>query len=466
MGGFFGVASKNDCVFDLFFGIDYHSHLGTKKGGMAVHGENGFDRAIHNISNSPFRTKFEQDVLEMKGNLGIGCISDTEPQPLIVRSHLGNYSITTVGRINNTDELVEQLFKDGTPHFLEMSGGDINPTELVASLINMKDTLVEGIRYAQEKIDGSMSMLIMTPDAIYAARDLLGRTPVAIGVKKDAFCAAFESSSYINLGYVDYKELGPAEIVKFKYDKCETVSEPRKKMKMCTFMWVYYGYPSSCYEGLNVEELRYRCGRFMAKRDDVVADTVAGIPDSGTPCAIGYSQESGISFTRPFIKYTPTWPRSFMSQYQHQREVVAKMKLIPLQALIENKRLMLVDDSIVRGTQMKDTAEFLYEHGAKEVHVRSSCPPIMFGCKYLNFSRSTSDMDLIARRVLASKGITDVKEMEPYLDPETAEYNRMVNDISAKLSFTSLRYNRLDDMLAAVGIDECDLCTYCWNGKE
>lgn len=466
MGGFFGVASKNDCVFDLFFGIDYHSHLGTKKGGMAVHGENGFDRAIHNISNSPFRTKFEQDVLEMKGNLGIGCISDTEPQPLIVRSHLGNYSITTVGRINNTDELVEQLFKDGTPHFLEMSGGDINPTELVASLINMKDTLVEGIRYAQEKIDGSMSMLIMTPDAIYAARDLLGRTPVAIGVKKDAFCAAFESSSYINLGYVDYKELGPAEIVKFTYDKCETVSEPRKKMKMCTFMWVYYGYPSSCYEGLNVEELRYRCGRFMAKRDDVVADTVAGIPDSGTPCAIGYSQESGINFSRPFIKYTPTWPRSFMPQFQTQRELVAKMKLIPLQTLIENKRLMLVDDSIVRGTQMKDTAEFLYEHGAKEVHVRSSCPPIMFGCKYLNFSRSTSDMDLIARRVLASKGITDVKEMEPYLDPETAEYNRMVNDISAKLSFTSLRYNRLDDMLAAVGLDECDLCTYCWNGKE
>ena len=466
MGGFFGVAAKNDCVFDLFFGVDYHSHLGTKKGGMAVYGEDGFDRAIHNISNSPFRTKFEKDVLEMKGNLGIGCISDTEPQPLIVRSHLGTYSITTVGRINNTDELVEQLFKDGTPHFLEMSGGDINPTELVASLINMKDSLVEGIRYAQEKIDGSMSMLIMTSEAIYAARDYLGRTPIAIGVKKDAYCAAFESSSYINLGYTDHKELGPAEIVKLTYDKCETVAEARKKKKVCTFMWVYYGYPSSCYEGLNVEELRYRCGRFMAKRDDVVADTVAGIPDSGTPCAIGYSQESGISFTRPFIKYTPTCPRSFMSQYQHQREVVANMKLIPLQALIENKRLMLVDDSIVRGTQMKDTAEFLFEHKAKEVHVISSCPPIMFGCKYLNFSRSKSDMDLIARRVIASRGVTNIEEMAPYIDPDSAEYERMVNDISAKLSFTSLRYNRLDDLISAVGLDECDLCTYCWNGKE
>lgn len=466
MGGFFGVASENDCVFDLFFGVDYHSHLGTKKGGMAVYGESGFERSIHDISNSPFRTKFEKDILEMKGNLGIGCISDNEPQPLIVRSHLGNYSITTVGRINNTDELVEQLFKDGTPHFLEMSGGEINATELVASLINMKDSLVEGIRYAQEKIDGSMSILIMTPDAIYAARDYYGRTPIAVGRKKDSFCVAFESSSYLNLGYTDFKELGPAEIVKITHDKCDTVSKALKRKKMCTFMWVYYGYPSSSYEGVNVEEMRYRCGHFMAKRDSASADTVAGIPDSGTPCAIGYSHQSGIKFTRPFIKYTPTWPRSFMPLYQKQRDLIAKMKLIPLQTLIENKRLMLVDDSIVRGTQMRDTAEFLFEHGAREVHVRSSCPPIMFGCKYLNFSRSTSDMDLIARRVIAEHGVTDASDITPYLDPESAEYEKMVSDISAKLNFTSLRYNRLDDLISAVGIDECDLCTYCWNGKE
>ena len=465
MSGFFGVASKNDCVFDLFFGIDYHSHLGTKKGGMAVHGDSGFDRAIHDISNSPFRTKFEKDVSQMQGNLGIGCISDSEPQPLIVRSHLGNYAITTVGRINNTDELVDQLFRDGTPHFLEMSGGDINATELVASLINMKDSLVEGIRYAQEKIDGSMSILLMTPEHLYLARDYYGRTPAFIGKKKDAFCVALESSSYLNLGYENYKELGPAEIVKISYDRCEVVAERLKKMKMCTFMWVYYGYPSSTYEGLNVEEFRYRCGRAIAKRDDVAADTVAGIPDSGTPSAIGYSQQSGMCFSRPFIKYTQTWLRSFMPQIQTQREFVAKMKLIPIQDLISGKRLMLVDDSIVRGTQMKDTAEFLFNHGAKEVHVRSSCPPIMFGCRYLNFSRSTSDMDLIARRVLAARGVTDAKAMEPYLDPDRAEYERMVNDISAKLSFTSLRYNRLDDLIAATGLDECDLCTYCWNGK-
>ena len=468
MSGFFGVASEHDSVFDLFCGIDYHSHLGTKNGGMVVYGDTGFERAIHRISNSPFRTKFEKDVHDMQGNLGIGCISDNEPQPLLVRSHLGNFAITTVGRINNTDALVEELFREGTPHFLEMSGGDINATELVASLINMRPTLVEGIRYAQEKIDGSMSILILTPESLYAARDNFGRTPVFVAKKENenAFCVAMESSSYLNLGYVDYKELGPAEIVKVTKDKCEVVAEKKKTKKMCTFMWVYYGYPSSTYEGLNVEELRYRCGEAMAERDDAAPDIVAGIPDSGTPSAIGYSRRSGINFSRPFIKYTQTWLRSFMPQIQSQREFVAKMKLIPIQSLITDKKLLLVDDSIVRGTQMRDTAEFLYQHGAKEVHVRSSCPPIMFGCKYLNFSRSTSDMDLIARRVLAEKGITEEKDLVPYLDPDTAEYEQMVNDISGKLNFTSLRYNRIDDLIAATGLNECDLCTYCWNGKK
>jgi amidophosphoribosyltransferase len=466
MSGFFGVASQQDCVFDLFFGIDYHSHLGTKKGGMVVYGDTGFERAIHDISNSPFRTKFEKDIHDMQGNLGIGCISDNEPQPLIVRSHLGNYSITTVGRINNADDLVEELFREGTPHFLEMSGGEVNATELVASLINMRPTLIEGIRYAQEKIDGSMSILIMTPDCLYAARDYYGRTPVFIGKKDTGFCVALESSSYLNLGYEDYKELGPAEIVKINADKCEIAAEAKKTKKMCTFMWVYYGYPSSTYEGLNVEEMRYRCGEAMAKRDNVSPDIVAGIPDSGTPSAIGYSRESGINFSRPFIKYTQTWLRSFMPQRQSQREFVARMKLIPIQSLITDKKLLLVDDSIVRGTQMRDTAEFLYQHGAKEVHVRSSCPPIMFGCRYLNFSRSTSDMDLIARRVLAERGVTDEKDLAPYIDPDTAEYEKMVNDISAKLNFTSLRYNRIDDLIASTGLNECDLCTYCWNGKK
>ena len=466
MSGFFGVASENDCVFDLFFGIDYHSHLGTKKGGMAVYGNTGFERSIHDISNSPFRTKFEKDIHDMSGNLGIGCISDNEPQPLIVRSHLGNFAITTVGRINNTDELVGQLFRDGTPHFLAMSGGDINPTELVASLINMKPTIVEGIRYAQQKIDGSMSLLIMTPECLYAARDYYGRTPVFIGKKEGSYCVAVESSSYLNLGYTDLKELGPAEIVKVTKDKTDIVAPAEKTKKMCTFMWVYYGYPSSTYEGVNVEEMRYRCGRALAKRDDVSPDIVAGIPDSGTPSAIGYSQQSGINFSRPFIKYTQTWLRSFMPQIQTQREFVAKMKLIPIQSLITDKKLLLVDDSIVRGTQMRDTAEFLYEHGAREVHVRSSCPPIMFGCRYLNFSRSTSDMDLIARRVVAEKGVKDTESLAPYLNSDTPEYAQMVNDISAKLNFTSLRYNRLDDLVAATGLNECDLCTYCWNGKK
>jgi len=466
MGGFFGVASANDCVFDLFFGTDYHSHLGTKRGGMTVYGADGFDRAIHNIANSPFRTKFENDVNQMHGNLGIGCISDNEPQPLIVRSHLGNFSLTTVGRINNSDELVEMLYKEGTPHFLEMSGGEINQTELVASLINTKSSFVEGIRYAQEKIDGSMSILLMTPKEIYAARDYYGRTPISVGKKEGSYCVAFESFSYINLGYSWVRDLGAAEIVRITPEVCETVLLPQKKMKICTFLWVYFGYVTSCYEGIDVESMRYRCGEALAKRDTVKPDTIAGVPDSGTAHAIGYAHASGVRFTRPLIKYTPTWPRSFMPQNQKQRDLIAHMKLLPIHGLIENKRLMFIDDSVVRGTQMRDTAQFLFENGAKEVHVRSACPPIMFGCKYLNFSRSTSEMDLIARRVIAEHGNDPYNISEAYLNPETEEFNKMVNDISAKLHFTSLLYNRLDDMKNAVGIDPCCLCTYCWDGKE
>ena len=467
MGGFFGVASKNDCVFDLFFGTDYHSHLGTKRGGMAVYGENGFQRAIHNIENSPFRTKFEHDVDEMKGNLGIGCISDNEPQPLIVRSHLGNFVITTVGRINNIDELVQWAFTEGTTHFLEMSGGDINPTELMATLINSRDSIPEGIRFAQSMIDGSMSMLILTPDGIYAARDKYGRTPIIVGKKEGAYCASFESFAYLNLGYDECKELGPGEIDFLTPESVEVVSPPLDEMKICTFLWVYYGYPSSSYEGMNVEKMRYICGDMLASRDNVEADSVAGVPDSGTAHAVGYANRSQIPFSRPFIKYTPTWPRSFMPQKQSQRNLIARMKLIPVDALIRDKSLVLIDDSLVRGTQMRETTEFLYHSGAKEVHIRLACPPIMYGCPYLNFSRSTSEMDLITRRVIARlEGERAEEKLSLYANPDTPEYAAMVEEIRSALKFTTLKYHRLDDMIASTQVSPCKLCTYCWNGKK
>ena len=467
MGGFFAVASKESCITDLFYGTDYHSHLGTRRGGMAVYGENGFSRAIHNIQNSPFRTKFERDVDELEGNLGIGCISDFEPQPLLVHSHLGSFAITTVGRINNTDELVKECYKSGHTHFLEMSGGTVNPTEITAALINQKSSLVEGLRFAQEKIDGSMSILLLTSTGIYAARDRLGRTPIIIGKKDGAYCASFESFAYLNLGYEDYKELGPAEIVFITPDGVETVSPAGKEMKICSFLWVYYGYPTSCYEGVNVEQMRYDCGRLLAKRDDASPDVVAGVPDSGVAHAIGYSNETKIPFTRPFIKYTPTWPRSFMPTNQSQRNKIAHMKLIPVKRLIENKKLLLIDDSIVRGTQLRETTEFLYNSGAKEVHIRPACPPIMFGCKYLNFSRSTSELDLITRRVILQReGENADKMLSDYADPTSRNYNEMVEEIRKQLNFTSLRYHRLDDMIESIGISPCKLCTYCWNGKE
>ena len=402
MGGFFGVASKHDCVLELFYGVDYHSHLGTRRGGMAVYGKDGFNRAIHNIENSPFRTKFERDVEELEGNLGIGCISDYEPQPLLLQSHLGSFAITTIGKINNQDEILEKAYKDGRSHFLEMSGGQINATELSGTLICRKSSIVEGIQYAQEMVDGSLSLLIMTKDGIYAARDRYGRTPVVIGKKEDAYCVSFENFAYLNLGYNHDRELGPGEIAYITPESVETLVQPGEKMRICSFLWVYYGYPTSSYEGVNVEEMRYHCGSMLAKRDgeSVHPDIVAGVPDSCVAHAIGYSNESGIPYARPFIKYTPTWPRSFMPTNQSQRDLIARMKLIPEQALIENKKLLLIADSIVRGTQLRETTEFLYRSGAKEVHVRPACPPLVFGCKYLNFSRSKSDMELITRRVI------------------------------------------------------------------
>lgn len=467
MGGFFCVASKNDCVFDLFFGVDYHSHLGTRRGGMAVYGKDGFDRSIHNIENAPFRTKFDKDVNEMKGNLGIGCISDYEPQPLIVRSHHGTFAITTVGRINNVDEIVKKIFSNGNTHFLEMSGGDINATELVAAIINQKDNLIEGIKFAQEIIDGSMTMLVMTPKGIFAARDRLGRTPVVIGKKDDGYCATFESFAYLNLGYTDYKELGPGEVVIMTPEEVRTVCTAGKDMKICTFLWIYYGYPSSSYEGVSVEQMRYNCGAMLAKRDNVKPDIVAGVPDSGIAHAVGYANESGIPFSRPFIKYTPTWPRSFMPTIQSKRNLIAKMKLIPVHDLIKDKKLLLIDDSIVRGTQLRETTEFLYDSGAKEVHIRPACPPLVFGCKFINFSRSTSEMDLITRRVIQDlEGNNAENVLDEYTNPESERYDKMIEEIRKQLNFTSLRYHRLDDMIASVGIDRSKLCTYCWDGRE
>lgn len=468
MGGFFGVTSKQDCVFDLYFGTDYHSHLGTRRAGMAVYNkEDGFDRAIHNIENAPFRTKFDKDVNIMHGCMGIGCISDYEPQPLIVRSHHGTYAIMTVGKINNQDAIIQKMFQSGHTHFLEMSGGDINATELVAALINQQENLIEGIQYAQDSIDGSMTIILMTPKGIYAARDKLGRTPVALGKKDDGFCLSFESFAYLNLGYTADRELGPGEIVVMTPEGVRTLVQPGKDMKICTFLWVYYGYPSSSYEGISVEEMRYNCGKKLAQRDDASPDTVAGVPDSGIAHAVGYANESGIPFSRPFIKYTPTWPRSFMPTIQSKRNLIAKMKLIPVHQLIQDKSLLLIDDSIVRGTQLRETTEFLYQSGAKEVHVRPACPPILYGCKYLNFSRSSSEMDLITRRVIEeiTRDYQNV-HLDVFSNPDTPEYQAMIDEICKQLNFTSLRYHRLDDMIESVGLDRSKLCTYCWDGKE
>ncbi len=470
MGGFFGVASKNNCTLELFYGVDYHSHLGTRRGGMAVCGEHGFQRSIHNIENSPFRTKFESDVEEMEGNLGIGCISDYEPQPLLIQSHLGSFAITTVGKINNMEELLNYVYENGHTHFQEMSTGQVNATELIAALICKKPTIVEGIQYVQEVVDGSMTILVMTKKGLYAARDRYGRTPLVIGHKEDAYCVSFESFAYINLGYTDYKELGPAEIVFIDPDGVKTLSEPKQEMKICSFLWVYYGYPNSSYEGVNVEEMRYKCGSMLAQRDrgNIDPDVVAGVPDSGIAHAIGYANESKIPYARPFIKYTPTWPRSFMPSHQSQRSLIAKMKLVPVKSLIQDKKLLLIDDSIVRGTQLRETTEFLYQSGAQEVHVRPACPPLLYGCKYLNFSRSKSELDLITRRVIRDREGADVSRevLDEYATPGSCRYEAMLEAIRKEQNFTTLRYHRLDDLEKSIGLSPCKLCTYCFNGKE
>ena len=469
MGGFFGVASKSDCVMHLFFGVDYHSHLGTRRGGMAIFGEEGFQRTIHNIQNSPFRTKFENDVEGFKGNIGIGCISDNEAQPLLVNSHVGSFAICTVGKINNINELRDECFENGKVQFLEMNKGKLNPTEMVAALINQKKDVIEGLKYAQDKIDGSMSILLLFPDRIYAARDKYGRTPIIVGKARNGYCVTFESSAYQNLGYKYVCDLGPGEIVSITSTELRREKEPNKCMKMCSFLWTYYGYPTATYENVNVETMRYKCGKMLRKRDDIQADAVAGVPDSGIAHAIGYANESGIPFSRPLVKYTPTWPRSFTPSSQSQRNLIAKMKLIAINDLIKNKKLILIDDSIVRGTQLKETVEYLYDAGVKEVHVRPACPPILYPCKFLNFTRSTSALDLITRRVIADlEGTTDVTDdvVQEYVNPDSPKYNAMVEEIRKRMNFDSLRYHRIDDLIESIGLDECKLCTYCFNGKE
>ena len=469
MGGFFGVAAKAECTLELFYGVDYHSHLGTRRAGMAVHGKSGFQRAIHSIENSPFRTKFEKDVDELRGNIGIGCISGYEPQPLIIQSKLGSFAVATVGKINNEQELLECVYESGHTHFLEMSGGLINATELIAALICKEDSIAEGIHQVQELVDGSMSVLVMTSEGIYAARDKYGRTPLFIGKKKDAHCVSSEDFAYINLGYHDHQELAPGEIVFATPTGVETVRQGKSEnLRMCSFLWVYYGYPTSTYEGISVEEMRYRCGSMLAKRDgnSISPDIVAGVPDSGIAHAIGYANASGVPYARPFIKYTPTWPRSFLPANKVQRNLIARMKLIPIQSLIKDKKMLLIDDSIVRGTQLKETTEFLYSSGAKEVHVRPACPPLLFGCKYLNFSRTKAELELIMRQIIAEREEKVTTEiLAEYTDPNTERYEAMVEDLRARQNFTSLRFHRLDDLIAAIGLEARHICTYCFNGK-
>lgn len=473
MGGFCGAISNRDVVLDVYFGTDYHSHLGTRRGGMAAWDpELGFQREIHNIENAPFRTKFDRTVGEMVGKRCIGSISDTDPQPLLVRSVHGTYAICVVGVIKNEDQLIQQLLDDADGHFEAMSGGRVNSNELVATLISQRPTIAEGIRYAQEVVEGTVSVLIMTPDCLIAGRDKFGRLPIHIGQDEEGCCVAFESFAYQKMGYHDAYELGPAEVVKITESGWETLLPPEKEMRICAFLWTYYGYPNSNYEGVNVEVMRNRNGALLAKTDreegtaqDI--DYVSGVPDSGTPHAIGYANESGIPFARPFIKYTPTWPRSFMPTNQKERDRVAKMKQIPVHELIEGKKLLFVDDSIVRGTQLRETVEFLYANGAKEVHIRSACPPIMYGCKFLNFSTSRSPMELIARRtVYELEGEEGDKHLEEYSDPSTERGRKLREAICEKLHFTSLGYQSLDKLLQAIGLDPCKVCTYCWNGKE
>jgi amidophosphoribosyltransferase len=465
MGGFFGVVSRQECIEDLFYGTDYHSHLGTRRGGLAAD-NGGFIRFIHDITNAQFRSKFEEDIQKMYGRRGIGVISDYEDQPLIIGSHLGVYAIVTVGVVQNAAALAREMFASQTTHFAEMAGGDINPTELVAALINQGDTFTDGIRRAQQAVRGSCSMLLLAPDGLYAARDAYGRTPVILGRKDGAWAATLETCALPNLGYTVERDLGPGEIVRLTADGVEQMAPPGDAMQICTFLWVYYGYPASSYEGINVEVVRNRCGAALARRDRVEVDLVSGIPDSGTGHALGYAGEAKIPMERPFVKYTPTWPRSFMPQDQRIRDLVARMKLIPIRDLIEGKRLLFCEDSIVRGTQLKDTIQRLHEAGAQEVHMRPACPPLIYGCRFLNFSRSRSEMDLAGRRAIAElEGSADASA-EGYDDPDSAKYARMVDAIRRRLNLTSLQYQRLDDLVEAVGLPKEKLCTYCWDGAD
>ncbi len=474
MGGFFGITSKHDCMMDVFFGVDYHSHLGTRRGGMAAYDKDiGLQRKIHNIENSPFRTKFEHIFDEMQGTAVIGCISDTDPQPMLIRSRLGTYAITTVGIINNADALIDEYLSSSGDHFDAMTGGRVNTTELTAALINQKSSFVDGIRYAQSVIEGTANILILTDNgSLIAARDRLGRIPVQIGKNEDGYCASFEEFAFTKLGYDKVKELGPGEIVELTPEKMTQLAAPGNEMRMCAFLWSYYGYPTSTYEGVNVEAMRYRNGAAIAERDmaqgrSMEIDYVGGVPDSGTPHAIGYANRTGKAFARAFIKYTPTWSRSFTPAKQSDRKKIAKMKQIPVHELIVGKNLLFVDDSIVRGTQLQETVEFLYDNGAKSVHMRSACPPIMYGCKYLNFSRSTSDMDLISRRVIVElEGEEGLKHIEEYADGNTERGKAMRKTICDKFKFASLGFQTIDGVINAIGMDKCKLCTYCWNGKE
>ena len=474
MGGFFGIASKQECLPDVFFGTDYHSHLGTRRGGLAAYdSEIGLQRLIHKIENSPFRTKFEHVFDEMHGNSAIGCISDSDPQPLLIRSKLGKYAICTIGIINNIDELMDKFFSLNNGHFNAMTGGVINSTELIAALINQKDSFVEGIKFAQSVIEGTASILILREDgSIIAARDRVGRLPVQIGKNEDGYAVSFEAFAYRKLGYEDEKELGPGEIVELTAEGMTQLAEPGEEMKICAFLWSYYGFPTADYEGVTVENMRYRNGAILAEADKKNGlinniDYVSGVPDSGTPHAIGYANASGVPFARPFIKYTPTWPRSFTAAKQVDRNKVAKMKQIPIHDLIQDKNLLFVDDSIVRGTQLRETVEFLYDNGAKEVHMRSACPPIMYCCRYLNFTRNTGDMDLIARRtIIELEGKDGENHIEEYSDPNTERGKKLRQSIAQKFNFTSLEFQSLEGVIKAIGLDECKLCTYCWTGKK
>ncbi len=466
MGGFFGVVSRQDCVDDLFYGTDYHSHLGTRRGGLAVHNGGGCTRFIHDITNAQFRSKFEQDVLKLKGRTGIGVISDTEDQPLIIGSHLGNYAIVTVGRIANTAELVRQIYGLRAAHFSEMSGGEVNPTELVALFINQGATFAEGIQIAQNAIVGSCSILLLTDGGVYAARDKLGRTPIILGQKPGAYAATIESCALPNLGYEPLRDLGPGEVVRMTPEGVEVLSLPGHRCQMCAFFWVYYGYPASTYQGINTEAARYRSGAALARRDATPVDVVAGIPDSGTAHAMGYAQERGVPFRRPFVKYTPTWSRSFMPQDQLTRDLVARMKIIPIRELIQGQRLLFCEDSIVRGTQLRETVRRLFDCGAREVHMRPACPPLIFGCKFLNFSRSKSELDLAGRRAIKEMEGQDGAPPPEYADPNSDKHRTMIERIRHRLGLTTLQYQQLDDMVASIGLPQEQLCTFCWNAKE